>query len=548
MPETALTILIILGKALLHSLWQAGVLWLVLTTYAQINKNISAERLTSLSFIALLLSAAAFVFTFLHFYTGANMLPSLIAETTISPLIDRALVMVSTVYLLLLLRPLYKLVTGYNNASGMAKKGLKRVPWNLKIYTIDAAAILNIKRKVRLLISSVIHSPLTIGFLKPIILLPVAAVNNLTTQQLETIILHELAHIKRNDYLINFISQLIVTLLYFNPFVKSLAALLEIEREKSADNWVIRFEYDTSVYASALLALAKINKARLQPFALNASGQKHTLLQRIQWMAGDRKRPAVDLHRNLIAFCSIVLVFLFTFGRSTHKANTESRGTQQLAAINTRQNINNIEYDFPEITNIARLTTKGQSKKQIRKCQEKKSTTKVAQNTLVAATVTPPQFIFINNKTTEVTTLQANEEQNIQSALNASKEILAGITWKQIDNALAETMTSDQKEILRQKYVQMIDHANWQKWEDKMRLSYKKIDWEKASRKLNASVNVIKADSIYNRYNTLLQEFKSLKKQNDQQIPAELLNSRITAIEGFLKYMDSLQTRKTIDL
>ena len=75
------------------------------------------------------------------------------------------------------------------------------------------AAQLRIPRKVQLLISTHIQVPVMIGFLKPLILLPVTMFNNLTAEQLEAILLHELAHIKRNDYLLNIFQSIVETIL-----------------------------------------------------------------------------------------------------------------------------------------------------------------------------------------------------------------------------------------------------------------------------------------------------------------------------------------------
>ncbi len=96
-------------------------------------------------------------------------------------------------------------------------------------------------------------------FFKPVILVPLAAINHLTPQQLEAVLLHELSHIKRYDYLVNLIINFIQTILYFNPFVKAFVKIVEKEREKSCDDMVLQFQYDSHEYATALLMLEKTN-------------------------------------------------------------------------------------------------------------------------------------------------------------------------------------------------------------------------------------------------------------------------------------------------
>jgi beta-lactamase regulating signal transducer with metallopeptidase domain len=90
----------------------------------------------------------------------------------------------------------------------------------------------------------------------------VAALSNLSTQQVEAILLHELSHIRRYDYLVNFIVSIISTFLYFNPFVKQLARAIEEERENCCDQLVLQFGYDKVGYAAALLTLEKLSAAR----------------------------------------------------------------------------------------------------------------------------------------------------------------------------------------------------------------------------------------------------------------------------------------------
>ncbi len=121
----------------------------------------------------------------------------------------------------------------------------------------DAKGKLDIARTIQIKISKTITTPLTIGFIKPIILIPVAAINNLTTQQLETILLHELAHIKRNDYITNLLVLFVNAIMFFNPFSKYIGCLIDKQRELSCDDEVLDYNYSNSLYAEALLNVAK---------------------------------------------------------------------------------------------------------------------------------------------------------------------------------------------------------------------------------------------------------------------------------------------------
>jgi beta-lactamase regulating signal transducer with metallopeptidase domain len=125
-----------------------------------------------------------------------------------------------------------------------------------------------------------VKSPLTIGYLKPLILLPLASINNLTVQQVEAVLLHELSHIKRFDYLVNILVSIIHTLLYFNPFARLLIRVVQEERENCCDQMVLQFGYDRVGYASALLSLEKTS-LQSHSFVLGAAGRRN-LLSRIE--------------------------------------------------------------------------------------------------------------------------------------------------------------------------------------------------------------------------------------------------------------------------
>ncbi len=89
-----------------------------------------------------------------------------------------------------------------------------------------------------------------------------AVINQLSTRQMEAVLLHELAHIRRHDYLLNLIINIIRTILYFNPFARAFVGIIESEREKNCDELVLQFQYGGYDYASALLSLEKLSHTR----------------------------------------------------------------------------------------------------------------------------------------------------------------------------------------------------------------------------------------------------------------------------------------------
>jgi beta-lactamase regulating signal transducer with metallopeptidase domain len=146
---------------------------------------------------------------------------------------------------------------------------------------------LGVNKAVRFLVSDAIDSPLVVGWLKPVILWPTAALHGMTPQDVEAIIAHELAHIRRGDVLINLLQACIEVLFFHHPAAWWISAQIRAEREYCADDLAVRMldrsESGTKLsYARALLALEEHRSIPLLSVA--AKGGK--LLDRIRRLVG----------------------------------------------------------------------------------------------------------------------------------------------------------------------------------------------------------------------------------------------------------------------
>jgi hypothetical protein len=104
-------------------------------------------------------------------------------------------------------------------------------------------------------------------------------------QQVEAILIHELAHIKRSDYLLNLGVTALELFFFFNPFSRLLIRAIKRERENRCDDLVLQFRYDPPSYVAALLSLARGKQRRLQQLAMAAGGgDDQFLLQRVRRM------------------------------------------------------------------------------------------------------------------------------------------------------------------------------------------------------------------------------------------------------------------------
>src|SRR6266516_151202 len=160
------------------------------------------------------------------------------------------------------------------------------------------AARLRVSRPVRVLESAIVQVPAVLGWVRPVILLPASALTGLTPLQLDALLAHELAHVRRYDYVVNLIQSVIETLLFYHPAVWWVSRQVREEREHCCDDLAVAVCGAAHFYATALLGMERL---RITPpgFALAAAGRGGSLMGRIRrllapvqteifprWMAG----------------------------------------------------------------------------------------------------------------------------------------------------------------------------------------------------------------------------------------------------------------------
>ena len=142
---------------------------------------------------------------------------------------------------------------------------------------------LHVSRPVRLLESTLVEVPTVIGWLKPVVLFPASALAGLSPLQLEAILAHELAHVRRHDYLVNLLQTIVETLLFYHPAVWWVSRQIRVEREHCCDDLAVGLCGDPVVYAQALADLEEL-RAPGGRLAIAATGG--SLLQRVRRLVG----------------------------------------------------------------------------------------------------------------------------------------------------------------------------------------------------------------------------------------------------------------------
>jgi beta-lactamase regulating signal transducer with metallopeptidase domain len=165
-----------------------------------------------------------------------------------------------------------RLAGGWLVASRLRFAGVVRpapAEWQQRLS--ELASRVGISGPVRLLVSELAQTPMAVGHLRPVVLVPIGAIAGLPADQLEALLAHELAHIFRYDYLANLLQSVVEALLFYHPAVWWISRQIHAERELCCDDIAVTITGDRVRYARALADLETFRAAHAQP-ALAANG------------------------------------------------------------------------------------------------------------------------------------------------------------------------------------------------------------------------------------------------------------------------------------
>jgi len=312
-----------IGWSILHSLWQGIAIYLILYGLYISLPHIKAKVRYALAFVAQFAILICFIGTFFHLYSNGR------STTAALPFSDAELAHYVTQFqettsglegYFKYIVPLY-LLGVFIQSSLLGLSFLKlnqfKKQCNLLIPAIwedrfnQALKTLNLRKKVQFMVSDKVSVPMTLGFIKPIVIFPIAYINQVSLAEVETLLLHELAHIKRHDYLFNMVKVSIETLLFFNPFIWLLSKHMELEREQACDDSVVDCYPNRAVYAKALLSVETLKEQTMPALAMAASGRRFSLLNRIKRITHKNLEPGYNHNKHqLTALILVALSFM----------------------------------------------------------------------------------------------------------------------------------------------------------------------------------------------------------------------------------------------
>jgi len=260
-----------LGWALVHSLWQDALAAAGLASLLTVVPARAARVRYALAALTLAVMLALPLATALRLdAASAPALTSLVDRVRAG--LEPTLPWIVALWLGGVLVMSARLASGWTTTRRLATAGTRPVSEAWRQALVRLARRLRVSRPVRLLASALIEVPAVIGWWRPVILIPVSVLagGGFTPLQLDALLAHELAHVRRHDYLVNLLQTVVETLLFYHPAVWWVSTRVREEREHCCDDLAVAACGDARVYATALLRMEQLRAA--PALALGAGG------------------------------------------------------------------------------------------------------------------------------------------------------------------------------------------------------------------------------------------------------------------------------------
>lgn len=327
-----------IGWALVHLLWQGTLVALVLAAALALSARKSANLRYALSCAALALVVALGVGTAVVSYrtptpeaTGRNVAlgmsdptpsthqplasPAPTTADRLAPLARTAadaLPLLVTLWLAGVALFSVRLLVEWIRVRRLVARSANPAAEPLAATARRLATALGVRRIVRVVESTAVVVPSVVGFARPVILVPASALTGLSPAQLEMILAHELAHVRRHDFLVNLLQSVVETLVFYHPAVWWISARVRDERENCCDDLAVAVCGDPLLYARTLTRLEEL---RGPAPVLAASANGGSLLERVRRLVAAPTRGETPVARGAVALSalSVVLVALAAF-------------------------------------------------------------------------------------------------------------------------------------------------------------------------------------------------------------------------------------------
>ncbi len=334
------------GWAVLHSIWQGALAAAFVWTSRAVTEERSAGLRYILGFGALCAMLVSFIATFAYYYGahigltgGANNAGETLVLTRPFPaqsasanplmLLTHYTYLIGTAWALCTAILGARYLSAYRQTRKLRTLGLTALPsdWQSKFTLLAQKSGLG--PRVAGYISEYVSSPITLGFFKPVVLVPAWFFTTMSPEQCEAVLLHEFAHIRRHDYLTNIIQIIIKTVLFYHPATAYISKSINEDREHACDDFAAQINKDPQSLALALAAI-RLKAARSGGvFALAADGPDSPLIHRLKRLIGPHSETVrADGGRAIAAMAlaagsALLLLVLGTSNSFAHPVKAE---------------------------------------------------------------------------------------------------------------------------------------------------------------------------------------------------------------------------------
>ncbi len=205
---------------------------------------------------------------------------------------------------------IFRFGLGWAHIYRLRREGLFAVDAIIRQRFEQLCGKVGLPRPPGLFLSAIVKEPLTFGHFKPVILLPLGLLSNLSPEMVEAVLLHELAHIKRSDYLINVLQSFIEIIFFFHPGIWWISKKVRLIREHACDDLALNVCRNPMLYAETLTQVQFLFLSSKNNLAMSASGKTGDFTTRIKRLFGYSKPEGRN--RNLL-LSSLLLSCLLAF-------------------------------------------------------------------------------------------------------------------------------------------------------------------------------------------------------------------------------------------
>jgi beta-lactamase regulating signal transducer with metallopeptidase domain len=323
-----------LGWTLLHSLWQHALIAIGCALLLLITRHFSSNARYLIALGSLVFGTLVSAITFYHYQqTSAQIILqpvkqaaaiTLFADENLFGLVNIINGQINNLVVIWLVGFLvYSLKTllDYRYCQHLKNKHTIATPEQWQSIFAGLVDKVGASPNIRLHISTIAVSPCVIGHFKPVVLLPIAVLTGMNQQQVEMILLHEIAHARRNDYLLGLLQTTIKILFFFNPFLRWISNQIDKEREYACDDIAVAISKNPILFAHTLKEFATMHIN--QKTVMNITGNK-LLLPRITRLFGNNAQATKSKYSLLASLLIMISGLILTLCANAKPENEKT--------------------------------------------------------------------------------------------------------------------------------------------------------------------------------------------------------------------------------